>query len=612
MKRISLIYLLLFCILVVYAEQSFKFALFTDLHIQISNPLPGEDLRKAVDDVNQSTDIDFVLINGDITETGDLASLQKAKEIISGLKVPWYITSGNHDTKWTPSGGTAFGKVFGDDKFTFEHKGYRFIGFNTGPLIKMGDGHIYPQDFDWVEKELQKTNDNSPVFIVTHYPLLQGDVDNWYLMTDLLRKYDVKAVLSGHYHRNALLNYDQIPGIVLRSTLRANAPSGGYSVFTVNDSLHIAEKIIGQPPIQWLSLSLEKRTYDNSTVVKIPGFEVNQKYKKVKPIWLTDTRMAIFGSPTIYKKMIYFGDDAGFLHCINVDNGSNLWSYKTGSRIVSTPVINQEKIVFGSTDGNIYCLDASSGNLIWKYLTREAVMGNPIVVVDTVFIGGSDGCFRALNLKTGEVFWEYCEVNGYIETKPVYADGKIIFGAWDAFLYALDAKNGKLLWKWNNGSKQIHFSPAAVWPVAAHGKVFITAPDRFLTAIDIKTGKTIWRTNKHTVRETIGIASDGNTIYSRCMTDSVLAVDARENNYTLHWKTSAQFGYDHNPSMLIDMNGVIIFGTKNGLICGVRSRDGKLLWQHKVGNTSIQTITPLKRKEFLITTLDGKVGRIKY
>jgi glucose dehydrogenase len=96
------------------------------------------------------------------------------------------------------------------------------------------------------------------------------------------------------------------------------------------------------------------------------------------------------------------------------------------------------------------------------------------------------------------------------------------------------------------------------------------------------------------------------------MTDSVLAVDARENNYTLHWKTSAHFGYDHNPSMLIEMNGVIIFGTKNGLICGVGSRDGKLLWQHKVGNTSIQTITPLKRKEFLITTLDGKVGRIKF
>ncbi len=612
MKQIQLLLLLLYCSYTVYAQQSFKFALFTDLHIQMNNPSPEQDLEQAVIDVNKATDLDFVLINGDITESGDLPSLKKTSEILGRLNIPWFITSGNHETKWTPSGGTSFKNVFGNDKFSFEHKGYRFIGFNTGPIIKMGDGHIYPQDYDWVENELQKTGENTPVFIITHYPLLKGDVDNWYEMTALLRKYNVQAVLSGHYHRNALLNYDQIPGIVSRSTLRANASSGGYSVFTISDSLHVAEKITGQNPVRWLSLPLGKIKYFDLQTDNLPNFDVNRQFSTVKQKWIINTRKAIFSSPAFYEGNVFFGDDNGFLNCVNASDGKTRWSFKTGSRIVSTPAVFKDKVVFGSTDGGIYCLDTNNGNLHWNFLTSEAVLGNALILSDTVYIGGSDGCFRAIDMNTGKLMWEFCELKGYVETKPVFHKGKLIFGAWDSYLYAIDAKTGKLLWKWNNGQERIHFSPAAVWPVVSHDKVFITAPDRFLTAIDVNSGKIVWRTNKHTVRETIGISADKNTIYSRCMTDSVIAFDAKSNSHVLRWKTFAGFGYDHNPSMLMEINGVIVFGTKNGLICGIRARDGKLKWQHKVGNTSIHTVTPLRKKEFLITTIDGKLGRIKF
>lgn len=612
MKKLNLMLIVLHYTIIVYAQQNFSFALFTDLHIQMVNSTPAEDLRRAVEDVNANPAIEFVLVAGDVTETGDLPSLQKACEILSALKVPWYITSGNHDTKWTPSGGTDFGRVFGDDKFSFTHKGYRFIGFNTGPLIKMGDGHIYPQDFDRVENELLKTGKSMPVFIVTHYPLQKGDVDNWYEITALLRNYNVQAVLNGHYHRNVLLNFDQIPGIVSRSVLRASAQAGGYSLFTIADSLHVAEKNIGQPPVPWLTLPLEKKTYDTEIAENIPSLAVNSKYKNVKTKWVADTRIAIFGPPAVAAGKIYYGDDAGFLHCLRASDGKHLWNYKTASRVVSTPVVSAGKVVFGSTDGGVYCLDASYGNLKWKFPTSRAVMGIPLIAGDTVFVGGSDGCFRALDINSGKAFWEFCEVRGYIESKPAIAGGKIIFGAWDSFLYALDAKTGELSWKWNNGQERKHFSPAAVWPVVAQGKVFVTAPDRFLTAINIEDGKVAWRTNKHTVRETIGISANRKTVYSRCMTDSVLAVVAPASDYTLRWKTSANFGYDHNPSMLVEMNGVLVFGTKNGLICGVRARDGKLMWQHKVGNTSVHTIVPIGRKEFVMTAIDGKVARIKF
>lgn len=612
MKKIIFSVFLLTFLSVIYAAETFRFALFTDLHIQMINNQPDEDLQNAVNEVNTMSDIDFVIVSGDVTESGDQASLQKAKSILDHLKVPYYITLGNHETKWSESGSTDFAKIFGDDKFTFNHKGYKFIGFATGPIIKMGDGHIAPQDIDWVETELMAAGTLKPVIAVTHYPLLAGDVDNWYNMTDVLRKYNVQAVLNGHYHRNGILNYDGIPGVVNRSTLRAKDTSGGYSLYTISDSIHVFEKKIGQPERHWLSIPIEQKKYDLPDLSLRPSYKVNEKYKNVREIWRIETRVGIYTTAAIQNKRIFYGDDLGVFHCIKLSNGQSDWKFKTASRIISSPAVSKDRVIFGSTDGNIYCLDTKTGNEIWKFKTTKSVMGCPVIQNDTVYIGGSDGCFRAFDLNTGKVLWTFDQLKNYVETRPIISSGKVMFGAWDSNFYALNIKDGNLAWKWNNGRSGMHFSPAAVLPVVSGNKVFITAPDRYWTAINIETGKEIWRTNQHEVRETIGISENGKTVYSRCLNDSVVAIDAQANTPDIKWKIDAGFGYDHNPGMLLEKGGKIVFGTKNGLLVGLNAKTGKLLWQHKIGNSIINTITPVSKNECVLTTTEGVISRIKY
>jgi len=118
---------------------------------------------------------------------------------------------------------------------------------------------------------------------------------------------------------------------------------------------------------------------------------------------------------------------------------------------------------------------------------------------------------------------EFSSVGGFVETKPLVYNGKVIFGAWDTFLYALNANDGSLAWKWTNGNAGVLYSPAACWPVAANGKIFIVGPDRFMTAIDAETGNTVWRSKRYQVRECVGISEDGQRVYARCMTDTVVA-----------------------------------------------------------------------------------------
>ena len=614
MKRKYILFVLLiigshFC---VYSAEPFRFALFTDLHISPTNPTPSEDLTNAVNDVNALTGIDFVLVSGDVSESGDGKSLQAAKTMLDKLKMPYYITAGNHETKWSESGFTDFTRIFGNDKFSFTHKGCKFIGFTTGPIIKMGDGHIAPQDIDWVDSELKMTGTEIPVFVVTHYPLQTGDVDNWYDMTDVLRKYNVQTLLNGHYHRNVFLNYDGIPGVVNRSMLRGSNKIGGYTVYSVSDSIRVYEKKIGQPELNWLTFSFEPRNYGKPNPALKPSFEINKTNKNVSEVWRLNTRVGIYCKPAVSNKLVYFGDDFGFMNAVSLKDGTPAWKFKTGSRIISSPDVSNEKVVFGSTDGNIYCLNSLNGKLLWKYETTKAVMGCPLIQNDTVFIGGSDGCFRALNLKYGTQFWQFAELKNYEESLPVTAYDKIYFGAWDTYFYALNRKDGKLAWKWNNGNAGIHYSPAAVKAVVSNGKVFITAPDRYWTALNAQNGTIVWRTNKHEVRETEGLSEDGSAVYSRCMNDSVVALDTRSDKPVVLWKKSAGYGYDHNPSMLTNRDGVIVFGTKNGLLMGIDTANGSVKWNYKIGNSIINTVTILPNKECVLTTSEGVVARIKY
>ena len=211
----------------------------------------------------QQHNIDFVLVGGDITEFGDKPSLEKAKVLLSSLKMPFYIVPGNHDQKLSVPAYDYFNDVFGDNKFSFSHKEIHFVGFATLPAKVGGNGIVAQEDIVWVEKELSALPDSVRIIGVTHYPLQTGDVDNWRDIVDVLKKYEVLTVLGGHYHRNVLFAYDGIPGIINRSTLKNSENLCGYSIYTVSDSLHVAEKQPGNAEIYLLSLPFEKEQIAN-------------------------------------------------------------------------------------------------------------------------------------------------------------------------------------------------------------------------------------------------------------------------------------------------------------------------------------------------------------
>lgn len=602
-----------FCVSI-QAGEPFRFALLTDIHIDINAPNPTQDLRNSVDQINQSDSIDFILVTGDIADKGDGASLRLAKQELDRLQRPYYIVQGNHDQKWSESGCLDFKHIFGYERFKFEHRGYLFLGFPSGPLMRMALGHVAPEDIDWVVEELKKNGtDGKPVFLVSHMPMLPEDVDNCFDVTDAVRSFPVQAFLNGHYHRNRFETYDGIPGFVNITNLRQKGRTAGqYNEYDVTaDSLIAYTHPVGLPRYRWAAIALGQRLGPAAAATSPlrPDFSVNEAYPMVKETWQVALRAGIYSSPAVDKQRIVVADNLGRITCFD-HQGRQRWQYTTGARVIGTLAIGRGVVVAGSADGFIYGLDARQGTLRWKVRTQRPIVSAVTIRSGIAYVGSGDHIFRAIRVKDGTILWSRQGIRGYVETRPLVNRRMVVFSDWANTVYALRRKDGNPLWEWNTGRTDMHYSPAGVWPVEAHQKVFVVDPRRVLTAIDARDGHEIYATKQSVVRESIGISKDRKRIYAKTMRDSVVCYSALDNHPRQLWACHVGFGYEHATVMLPEKDGVVFSSTKNGLIFAIEAKTGRLLWKHKVSNTLVNTVVPLSRNIVLYTDEDGFLGKL--
>ena len=608
MKKFLLFFLLLIYFAVMYAQiKPFRFAFISDTHIGSPDGKAEEDLKRTVNNINAKKDIAFAVITGDITELGTNRELPNAKRIMDSMRIKYFIIPGNHDDGWSESGGMSFISNFGADRFTFDHNGIRFIACASGPYVRMSDGHIPHDAITWMKSILDTTLVSMPIIFLNHYPM-DNQMDNWYEVIDMFKKKNTILFLCGHGHQNKILNLEDIPGIMGRSNLRAKQAAGGYNLVDVRtDSIVFTEvNPVTDEMKPWAKVKVEQHNYDLTKKFARPDYSINNKYPQVKATWVHSSSANVISTPAVINNQVVFGNQNGSVTSLSLINGKQNWIYKTKGSIYSSPAAHQNKIVFGSADGYVYCIN-DKGKELWKLKTGAAVLGCPIIENNVVYIGGSDHNFRALELNTGKELWHCDGLDGPVVSTPVMNKDDVIFGAWDTYLYSLNKKTGKLNWKWSNGSPVRNYSPAACIPVVNDDVIYIVAPDRYLTAIDAENGKTLWRTNASTVRESIGISEDGKYIFGKTMNDTLAVFATNREQQNAAWKLYVGYGYEHTPSMLIEKDGIVFFGTRNGIVYAVNIAERKIEWAYKIDNSMINTVKIINKKKIIVSTMDGKV-----
>jgi outer membrane protein assembly factor BamB/predicted MPP superfamily phosphohydrolase len=613
-KKLTFFFLFIITFSFTYSQTEFKFAHVSDTHIGSSNA--DEDLRRTVQNINSDSTLKFVILSGDITDFGSDAEFHLAKKILDSLNKPWYIIPGNHDANWSESGTNSFKKIFGTETFNFEYGGYLFIGTVCGPNMRMSPGQVSRENVVWLDSTLKNLkNKNIPIIYVNHYPQ-DTSLNNWYEIIDLLKTRNTQLILHGHGHNNRVFNYEGIPAIMGRSNLRAKNPVGGYNVVTVKDGTVTYEERnpVTNEQKQWAQVKLFKHDFAADTAHYFrPSYAVNQTYKNVKTVWQFTDKSDIGSGVALAKNLVIASNSNGLIYALDLKNGKMKWQYATKGKVYSTPAVENNLVVVASTDDNIYCLNAITGKLVWKFETQNPIVANPLIKNGMVFIGASDGHFRALDLQSGKLKWDFDGVKGFVVTQPLFYKDKIYFGSWGTEFYALNAQTGSLVWKWNNGSANRMFSPAACYPVATDGKIFIVAPDRFMTVLDAENGNMIWRKSDpdNKVRESIGLSADSSLVYAKTMEGELIGVSTSLPGMQITWKSNTGLNYEIAPTAIVEYQDVIYVPSNSGIIVAV-NRDGFVLWKHKISNSLITNITPVAKNKVIATTMDGKVTCLEF
>ncbi len=600
------------------ARAPLRFAWLSDTHV--GSDRGADDLKASVADINTLKGLSFVVVTGDVTEMGSFDNLSLAKEILDKLDVPYHVIPGNHDTKWSESGGSDVARLWGADRFAFEEGGFRFIGLSQGPVLKMADGHWAPQDVRWLEGLLaDRSLALRPTIFFSHYPV-DPSIDNWYVVLDRLKTVPTVAVLAGHGHKNEPLDLEGLRGVMGRANIGAKDRAPGYNIVEIGPKvMTFAERTAGRTLPPWHRIELEKggmpvvstgrpaTGVGSKAAPHRPDFGVNGLYPQVRERWRYDTGWTIASSAAVSGDAVVVGDASGAVRSLRASDGSVAWEFKTTDPIYSTPDVASGRVVFGSTDSRIYALDARLGTPVWTFTTRAPVVACPRIADGVVYVGSGDHTFRGIDLQTGKLAWRAEGIDGFVETKPLVAGGLVVFGAWDGKLHALDQATGWPLWEWTGDKPSLFYSPAACWPVAAGGRVFIVSPEPWLAAIELESGRGLWGTDNWPVRESIGISADGRRLYVRTTEGLIAAISAAAEDAEAVWETDGGFGPDISSSQLVEKDGVVFYGTKNGLVLALDGATGAIKWKHKVGVTLVNTVTPLSGREVVVTDFDGRV-----
>ena len=583
-----------------------KLAILSDVHVSPGNANEGK-LREAVAEIN-ATDVDAVMMTGDLTNEGSDEQLRNIKGILDGITHPLYVIPGNHENNWSQSACKTFNDLWGSDRFVFTVDNLVVVGMNCGPFMKMGDGHIKQEDLLWLDSTLTAmVKPGMQVLSVNHYPILD-DLDNYRSYVDILKKYPVITHQCGHYHRWRLYETDGINGVMVRA-LDMGGGNYGYTLMTIDldrQWIYIYNKVIGGDPEVMFSYRINTDYYTPS----LPQEQYNVPADFTVHRVVADNA-SIFSRLGIDDKNIYFGNSLGYCKAVDKKTGELRWQYKTDAMLFSRPAVGDKYIVLPTSDKRLVWLDKKTGKARWQYSADGPYVADG-VIQDGILYQGGYKTFQAWDVKRHRLLWQYDSINNYCQAAPVVDGSDVIFGAWDTYLRSLNRRTGKLNWQWNNGKSANLYSPGNVVPVVTPDRVIIVAPDRVTTAIDRRDGTQQWREkNENKVRESLGRSADGEVAYAKTMDGTLVAMSTGD-KYQFLWEVDLGFGYEHAPCIILEHNGHIYCGSRRGMLAVVNAATHELEFTYRLGTSEVNGFEVDDDGNIYCSLIEGTIWKISH
>jgi outer membrane protein assembly factor BamB len=368
----------------------------------------------------------------------------------------------------------------------------------------------------------------------------------------LLTRKDPRLDAPFTFHERPITNFNpKVPPALIAIVEKALGYNPGDRYATCAEMKSDLEKLRGRAPVAAPGATPGAPGAPGET-----GMFEDVSATGIQPRWKFKTEDEIRAGVASFKDLVFVGSYDNNMWAVKAEGGELAWKFPTKGGIAATPTLddNGRMVIFGSEDNNVYCLDARSGRMIWNHQTKGRVRSSARIAHDHVFVGSDDCKLYALSSASGRPLWSF-DMGGPVRSRPwitndsVYcacdtgeivclslsgqrkwayrtkrsvlaspvldADGICYIGSQDGFMYALDAGNGFVLWRYRTNG------PIIATAVLQGGYIYFGSADSVMYCLQTETARERWKfsASKPIVsaaavhKEVVLVASTDETLY---------------------------------------------------------------------------------------------------
>lgn len=302
--------------------------------------------------------------------------------------------------------------------------------------------------------------------------------------------------------------------------------------------------------------------------------------------------------------------DHAMHHLAVSGNLQRAWAVDAGAgssanrRLLTPPVVAEGRVYTMDIDFDVSAFDAQTGGRIWSHSLNvpddddEAFGGGLAVAYGRLYVATGYGALFALDAREGKVLWQK-PLPGPVRGAPTVSDDRIFVVTIDNQLSVLNATSGEKLWSHSGLSESAGLLGAGS-PAVTAGTVVVPYSSGELFALRMENGRPFWSDNLISVRGLDAMSSladiRGNPVIDRGL---VYAVSHSGRFVAIDQRTGAR-AWERSISGVetpwVAGNFIYLVGTSGELYCITR-RDGRIRW-----------VQPLPRW----SDPEDKEGRIKW
>ena len=300
--------------------------------------------------------------------------------------------------------------------------------------------------------------------------------------------------------------------------------------------------------------------------------------QKPRILWQFKSDKPVKGAAAIAQGRVFFGDDSGKLHALDLASGKELWSFKSAAAIEATPLVLGQSVYVGSSDSFLYALHAETGALLWKYQTEDKILGganhakNPQADNQWILVGSYDANLHCVDATTGKLIWKHPTNNFINGTPAVTPNGEIIFGGCDSAIHILQLADGKEL-------RQIETDAYIASSIAtADGLGYVGNYGNFVLAFNPKTAAVLWKYRDRNFPYFSSAALTADRVILGGRDKRLHCIDRSTGKGVWTFQTRGEI----ESSPVVCGNGIVV-GSADGRLYCVDLPTGKELWAYEIG-----------------------------